>query len=123
MIDNIIKSHSHVPLRTPPYMCELNPIEMVWAQIKYFVKNRNVSGELGMGILKELIQEAIASVTPSDWEKYCKHVIDIENKYWESDYMMEEVEPLIIPLGAEESDSENDSDTEDEDTDDNSTEL
>ena len=33
-IDELIKSHGHNVLRLPPYMCDLNPIELAWAQLK-----------------------------------------------------------------------------------------
>lgn len=112
IVDNILREYGHTPLRTPPYMCELNPIEMALAQIKNFIRDRNTSGDFGISKLRELVDEAIASVTPADWEKFCRHVVDIENKFWESDFMMEEIEPVIIQLG-----SADDSDTDDSDSD------
>ncbi len=33
-VDEIIRSFGHIPLRLPPYHCDLNPIELVWAQLK-----------------------------------------------------------------------------------------
>jgi transposase len=33
-IDEIAKSHGHEVLRLPAYHCELNPIELIWAQVK-----------------------------------------------------------------------------------------
>lgn len=116
VVDNIIRQYGHTPLRTPPYMCELNPIEMAWAQIKHFIRDRNTSGDFSISKLRELLDEAIASVTAVDWEKFCRHVIDIENKFWETDYMMEEIEPIIIQVGTDTDDSDtDDSDSEGED--------
>ncbi|CAC5403600.1 unnamed protein product [Mytilus coruscus] len=37
VIDELAKAHGHVVLRLPPYHCELNPIEMVWSDLKGFV--------------------------------------------------------------------------------------
>lgn len=91
-------------------MCELNPIEMVWAQVKHFIRTHNTTGEFTINILKDLTERAIASITKEDWQKYCKHVIDIENKFWVSDQYMEEVEPLIISPNDDSSDSDSDSD-------------
>ena len=34
--DEIIRAHGHIPLRLPPYMCELNPIELAWAAVKRY---------------------------------------------------------------------------------------
>ncbi|KAG8239832.1 hypothetical protein J437_LFUL011458 [Ladona fulva] len=36
-VDELAKSKGCSVLRLPPYHCELNPIEMVWAQIKHYV--------------------------------------------------------------------------------------
>jgi len=98
-------------------MCEFNPIEMVWSQLKHFIRSRNTTGEFSIKVLKELTEQAIGSVVPEDWQKYCRHVINIENSFWETDQVMEEVEPLIISLNNEDSDS--DSNYSDSDSSDN----
>lgn len=87
-------------------MCEFNPIEMVWSQLKHFIRSHNTTGEFSIKVLKELTEQAIAMVTPEDWQKYCRHVITIENSFWETDQIMDEVEPLIISLNDEDSDSD-----------------
>jgi hypothetical protein len=35
--DKIANLHEHEGLRTPVRHCELNPIELIWAQVKGFV--------------------------------------------------------------------------------------
>ena len=37
-IDEIAKTFGHEVVRLPPYHCELNPIEMAWAQVKGYIK-------------------------------------------------------------------------------------
>lgn len=106
VVDRVIREHGHTPLRTPPYMCEFNPIEMVWSQLKHFIRSHNTTGEFSIKVLKELTEQAIASATPEDWQNYCRHVINIENSFWEKDQIMEEVEPLIISVNDEDSDSD-----------------
>lgn len=44
-IDNLLKEKGHTVLRLPPYMCDLNSIEFVWAQVKHFVRDNNASGK------------------------------------------------------------------------------
>lgn len=34
IIDELALKHNHMVLRTPPYHCELNPIELIWSQVK-----------------------------------------------------------------------------------------
>ena len=33
-IDKIAKDFGHCVIRLPPYYCEFNPIELIWAQVK-----------------------------------------------------------------------------------------
>lgn len=33
VIDNMAENAGHVVLRSPPYHCEVNPIELIWAQV------------------------------------------------------------------------------------------
>lgn len=40
VIDEIARAHGHEILRLPPYYCQLNPIELIWAQIKTEVRKK-----------------------------------------------------------------------------------
>lgn len=44
-IDNLLKEKGHTVVRLPPYMCDLNAIEFVWAQVKHYVRDNNASGK------------------------------------------------------------------------------
>lgn len=37
-IDQMLRLADHTVLRLPPYMCELNPIELIWSQIKGYIR-------------------------------------------------------------------------------------
>ncbi|XP_050309960.1 uncharacterized protein LOC126745940 [Anthonomus grandis grandis] len=92
-------------LRLPPYHCELNPIELIWAQIKGEVARKNTTFKLND--VKLLLIEAINGVTADDWKKCIGHVIKEEQKMWDLDTQAEVmVEPLIITPGFESSDSD-----------------
>lgn len=41
VIDELASEYGHEVLRLPPRHCELNPIEMVWSDLKGFVGRRN----------------------------------------------------------------------------------
>lgn len=43
VIDQLFTDYGHNVLRLPPYHPNLNPIEMVWAQMKQYVAERNVN--------------------------------------------------------------------------------
>ena len=41
-IDRLIAAHGHTALRLPLYMCELNPIELAWAELKRYMRGYNL---------------------------------------------------------------------------------
>lgn len=43
-IDSLLKGQGHTVLRLPPYMCDLNAIEFVWAKVKQHVRSKNTTG-------------------------------------------------------------------------------
>ena len=45
-IDQVTGEAGHTVLRVPPYHCDLNPIEIIWAQLKHHVAAYNVSFKL-----------------------------------------------------------------------------
>ena len=38
VIDEMAKAAGHEVVRLPPYHCELNPIELAWSQVKWYIK-------------------------------------------------------------------------------------
>jgi transposase len=53
-------------------MCDLNPIELAWAKIKRIVCENNVTGELSLQNLLQMVKDAVALVTKEDWEGFCR---------------------------------------------------
>lgn len=104
IIDEMAKSQNKTVLRLPPYHCELNPIELIWAQVKQYVAKKNTTFKFGD--MKNIFHEAIEQITPDKWKKCTKHVENkVETEMWKLDNIMEtHVEPIIVNLG-EDSDS------------------
>ncbi|XP_066944539.1 uncharacterized protein [Macrobrachium rosenbergii] len=70
VIDRMARDNGHQVVRLPPYHCEYNPIELIWAQVKTYVAKRN---NFKMADLKPLVKEAIQSVTAENWANAVKH--------------------------------------------------
>lgn len=105
VVDEMAHKRGVTLLRLPPYHCELNPIELIWAQIKGEVANKNTTFKLKE--VKVLLNEAIDGVTADNWQKCIEHVIKQEQKMWDLDTNAEViVDPLIITLGSENSDTD-----------------
>ncbi|KAJ2951347.1 hypothetical protein O0L34_g13476 [Tuta absoluta] len=110
-IDELLDQHGHSVVRLPPYHCDLNPIELIWSLAKRKVAAQNV----GARDIKQLTEEAFASITPSDWSACCGHVKKIEREYYErGQTMYSNIDELIIRVGGDSS-SESESDSEYED--------
>lgn len=104
-VDVCAKEHGHSILRLPPYHCELNPIEMIWSQVKGFVSAENRSFK--MPDVEKLTNAAIKRVTPEKWAACVKHVRDEEQKMWDMDALQDtRVEPMIFQVNCGSSDSE-----------------
>jgi transposase len=65
--DEIANLHGHEVIRTPVRHCELNPIELIWAQVKGFVTKNNTTFRLKD--VKELTYAAFEKITKDVWTK------------------------------------------------------
>nr|XP_034183440.1 uncharacterized protein LOC117605818 [Osmia lignaria] len=83
VIDEYAKQHGHTVVRLPPYHCELNPIELAWAQIKHYIKTRNTTCKLDD--VQRLLYEAVENVTAESWQNFIRHTRDEENRFQEID--------------------------------------
>lgn len=107
-IDAIAKENGHEILRTPPYHCDLNPIELIWSLTKRKIAMKNVNIEKKH--LPGLIEQEFSSITADDWKKECDHIVNIENQYIERDRITEDLPQFIIHVENSSDDSSKESD-------------
>ena len=107
-------------LRLPVGQSEMNPIELIWVQIKFEVGQKNVTFKISD--IKNIVDKAIKNFTEQKWMKAEQHVKKVEEEFWKVDFGQEDVDArrFIIPLT--ETDDEN-SDSDDDDNDDNDSEA
>ncbi|XP_037572196.1 uncharacterized protein LOC119454300 [Dermacentor silvarum] len=104
-IDTLASAAGHEVVHLPPYHCELNPIELVWSQVKGYVASKNTDFKIDS--VEKLLLEGIAGVTPQNWFRDCTHVIRLEDEAWERDGIIDsQRESLIISLGTDSSTSD-----------------
>ena len=112
VLDNLARDAGHQIFRLPPYHCDLNPIEMLWAQMKTYVRQRNISGRLED--VERLLGQSQQVIDDGLWPNCCRHVMQLEERYWRDDCLMEDIVPVVVSL-EEDSSSDSDSDVSDAD--------
>ena len=89
------------------YMCELNPLEFTWADVKSSVKEYNVMGKLSLMTIQEVTENVMKSITWCEWEGYINHIKKTREVIVEKNGLMEEViNNFVISIGGIESSDE-----------------
>jgi transposase len=88
IIDDIAKEKGHIILRLLPYHPDLNPIELVWAQLKKIVSSRNFNNKLNDVL--EITKAAFTEISVQNWENMGKHVINVEEEYTRKDIVIDQ---------------------------------
>ncbi|KAF6197846.1 hypothetical protein GE061_008816 [Apolygus lucorum] len=111
-VDEIIRDAGHHTLHLPPYHPDLNPIELVWGDIKGKLGRESVGTPLGQ---KEVyLKKLFSEYSKEKWVNVCGHVKKCEADYRQKDHLVEsEIDSFIINVGGtsdSDSSSEEDSD-------------
>lgn len=97
-------------LRLPPYHPELNPIELIWARMKYYARNHvhdyNITEQ------RKIVDEARDSVDAQLWMSCCLHVDRVRREMGVPSTKYHASNQLFITIG-----SESDSDSDEDETD------
>lgn len=102
VVDEMAKEKGVTVLRLPPYHCELNPIELIWADIKGYVARNNTTFKFGD--VKRLLNEGMAQVTKDKWTNCVEHVKKVEEKMRGLDSNIDKtVDRFIIQVSESES--------------------
>ena len=103
--DVVAMSHGHFVLRLPVRHCELNPIELIWANVKSYLVRNNTTFKLSD--VRNLVYEAFGHIDANVWQKAEQHVRGIEVTYAENDGAYRApIEPIVINLTSDSDDSD-----------------
>ena len=73
--------------------------------MKGYTARRNVSFKMTDVI--QLTHDAIAAVTEDDWISSCRHVEEVEEKYWDADIAVEaEMEKIVVQVTSSDEDTD-----------------
>ena len=119
LTDEAAQQHGHTVLRLPIAHCELNPIELAWASVKGYVAKHNK--DFNLKEVQRLIPDGFKHTTTDMRRNFCRHVVDVENRYIEiSEDAMEE---MRIEIGEDDDSDDDDAELMDELLDDDDRQL
>lgn len=111
VVDEMAAERGVTILRLPPYHCELNPIELVWAQVKGYVAKNNKTFKINE--VRSLFEEGLRQVTPQRWKDCIAHVLKTEDQMCQLGHIVDDItDRFIIEVGDESDDSDEFSSTE-----------
>ena len=107
VIDTIAREAGHRVVRLPPYHCQYNPIELIWAHVKKNIAQKN---NYKMVDLKLLVKQCLEEVTPRLWMNVVQHTDELLAKDAELDVVVDHnIEPIVINTADDTSDEASDS--------------
>jgi len=114
--DEMCKAAGIQMVRLPPYHCEFNPIELVWAAAKAGVAKRNVTYNLKAAM--EIMREEALKCDAAYWLKLEKHVMKEEEIAGGGDHIVLRAAELVadqpVVISFESSNDDEDSSDEEE---------
>lgn len=87
-IDELLKESGHDVLRLPPYHPDLNPIELVWGDVKEQLAREHVDSTLTQK--EKLLETLFSNYTTDKWQKCDDDVMKIEDQYYNNDKMFDD---------------------------------
>lgn len=108
VIDELALEHGHEVIRLPPYHCQYNAIELIWAQIKGHAARNNTEPPFSTGKMLTLLKNACDSVSVEDWKKVVEKTKKIIESDFERDITIDNIieNELIISVSADSSDDD-----------------
>ena len=111
-LDEIALQMGHEVVRLPPYHCQYNPIELIWAQVKGKVAEKN--NTFKMADIEVLVNSALDAVTAEDWAKCGDHCDKIQEDDLVKEGLRDEIlEPIIMTINPDDSSTDEDDDEDD----------
>ena len=86
-------------LRSPPYHCVFNPIEMVWSQWRHYAWILNIYISRPSKVVNLIRDVCDQKITAGKWKNYVVQIIKEQKTYFEMNHILDsEIEPLVFHL-------------------------
>ncbi|XP_049789227.1 uncharacterized protein LOC126194907 isoform X1 [Schistocerca nitens] len=93
----IASKQGHLITGLLPSHCHFNPIELVWSEVKAYIRSNNKTFTIIE--VERLLREGLVIVDPNSWEKKVDHVAELIREAHTIDSIINENEQLMISLG------------------------
>jgi len=113
-LDQLTHQMGHEVVRLPPYHCQYNPIELIWAQLNGRLAEENSTFKIDD--VEALVNKEIDLVTADDWAKYGERCAKLQEEDFHRAVLRDEVllEPIISSIYPDDNSSSDDDDDDDE---------
>lgn len=101
-LDEMALSMGHEVVRLPLHHCQYNPMELIWAQVKEKVAEKNATFKIAD--VEKLVHDALDSVTVDDWKNYTNHCHKLQDDDYVKEGLREQIlEPIILTISPDDS--------------------
>ena len=85
--------YSHIVLRLLPHHVDLNPVELIWAYVKQWLRADNTTFHIND---KHICEQGFKETRAVEWNSICEHVEKLEKRYYKEEDVMENMIGMII---------------------------
>jgi transposase len=98
-VDELVSKMGHTVLRLPPYHCQFNAIELIWAQSKQMYDKHIGRDGYSENAVLNTWEEALHCVTSQNWADCIRHTEKVIQDHWAREIVREnDISPLMIHL-------------------------
>jgi transposase len=95
-LDQLTQQMGHEVVRFPPYHCQYNPIELILAQFKDRVAEKNSTFKIAD--VEAFNHKETYAVTADDWAKCGEHCVKIQEDFYKAGLRDEILESIILKI-------------------------
>ncbi|XP_026330569.1 uncharacterized protein LOC113238062 [Hyposmocoma kahamanoa] len=110
VIDEMASKYGHRVIRIPPYHCQYNAIELIWAQVKGYAARHNTSPPFTANKMMDLLKNACAQVSTENWADVVQKTKNIIITDWERHLAFDNLEDQEFIINVSERSSSDDDD-------------
>jgi hypothetical protein len=81
-------------LRLLPHFADLNPVELIWADMKQWLRADNTTFHIND--IKRICEQGFKETQAVEWNSVCEYVEKLEKRYYEEEGVMENMTEMIV---------------------------